>query len=540
MRKITATAALAALVLQAPLAQAAEASSVSKGAEAQAAAEAARLAEREEMKRLGSYYLRCDGEPNNTTGAEDFARLVGAVTLLALFAPTPESPDPAKRLFGEKGVAACSHLLDDPKEETNKIRRIPLILARSLHQVEAKNYTAALVDVDKARAEAQAAGLSGNPYFDRSVGMSFDQIESVIRLRMDDPAKAEDVSLRSVAGQQYGIVQLLSAETYDEFLPSLSPAREAQLKALVRLYPVALISYAARLEEVGRFADAARCRELVIEVIDGAKPELKSSLPYALAALDHALAGDGGRAGTREADARANIDSRIAAGKAEDNAAAVVEVLDLLGIVNQAGQGKLAEARRMFAARSQWLSPGFGTVMEANRRLRAGAAPDELFGALAKTPEALWAERRDKERIRRLAADSDNKTLFNNLFSYESVKDFEGTSKAVWRTDKSRLMLKEPLKQSQHWAILSPGNGLAGLDGVVLHAALMAKARAKKGFLMNLHLSRPLYGEVSFVDSGETGVSPELYLDADAVIAALSPLIPSPETLAQRKAPPKS
>lgn len=531
LRNIAAAAALAALALQSPLVRAAEADSAAKIA----AADAARAAEHEEMKRLGSYYLRCDGEPNNTTGGEDFARFVGAVTLLALFAPSLESPDPAKRLFGEKGVAACSHLLDDPKEETNKVRRIPLILARSLHHVEARNYPAALADVDKARGEAQAAGLTGNPYFDRSVGMSFDQIESVIRLRMDEPAKAEEISLRSLAGPQYGIVQLLTAETYDEFLPTFSPAREAQLQSLVRLFPAALVIYASRLEESRRFSDAALERELLIDVIEGQKPEFKGSLPYAMAALDHALAGDSARAAQREADARANIDSRVAAGKAEDNAAAVVEVLDLLGIVNQAGQGKLAEARRMFAARSQWLSPSFGTVMEVNRRLRTGAAPEELFGALARTPEALWAERRDKERIRRLATDSNNKTLFGSLFSYESIKDFEGTSKAVWRTDKSRLMLKEPLKQSQHWAIVSPGNGFAGLDGIVLHAALMAKARAKKGFLMNMHLSRPTFGEVSFVDPGETGVNPELYLDADAVIAALSPLIPSPETLAQRK-----
>jgi len=531
IRQIMATAAVAALALGAPLVQAAEATK-----EQQAAAEAARLAEREEMKRLGSYYLRCDGEPNNSTGGEDFARLVGAVTLLGLFAPSPEAPDPAKRLFAEKGVDACTRLLDDPKEETNKLRRIPLILARALHHIEAKSYTAALIDVEKARAEAKAAGLTGNLYFDRSMGFSFDQIESVIQLRLDDPAKAEAASLRSLGGPQYGIVQLLTAETYDQFLTGLSPAREAQLKSLVRIFPAALVTYASLLEEAGRFADAARCRELLIGVIEDQKPELKGSLPYALAALDHALVGDSTRAAARENDARSNMDNRVAAGKAEENAAAVVEVLDLLGIANLAASGKLAEARRTFAARSQWLSPGFGTVLEMNRRLRKGAAPEELFGALAKTPEALWAERRDKERIRRLASDSDNKTLFSNIFSYESIKDFESTSKSVWRTDKSRLLLGEPLKRSQHWAILSPGSGLAGLDGIVLHAALLAKARAKKGILMNLHLSRPLFGEVSFVNPDETGVSAEIYLDAEAVIAGLSPLIPSPEALAQRKA----
>ena len=537
MKQIVAATALVAAALGAPLAQAAQVEP--SAAEKAAAADAARLAERDEMKRLGSYYLRCDGEPNNMTGAEDFARLVGAVTLLALFAPNPETRDPAKRLFAEKGVEACSRLIDDPKEETNKVRRIPLILARALHHVEGKSYTAALIDVDKARAEAKAAGLTGNVYFDRSMGFSFDQIESVIHVRMDDPAKAEEVSLRSLGWTEYGLVQLITAETYDRFLPALSPAREHQFKALARIFPPAFALYASRLEEVGRFADAARCREVLIAAIEDQKPEFKGSLQYALAALSHALAGEKVQATEREAEARAIMDSLVAAGKTEDNASAVVEVLDLLGVAKQAADGNLADARRSFAARSQWLSPSFGTVIEINRRLRSGAAPAELFGSLAKAPEALWAERRDQERIRRLAADSDNKTLFTNLFSFESVKDFEGTSKAVWRTDKSRLLLKEPLKRSGHWAILTPGNGMAGFDGIILHAALLARTRGKKGLLMNMHLGQTRFGEVAFVDPGDPGVSTERYIDAEAVIAELSPLIPSPETLAQRKAAPK-
>lgn len=553
MHRIIAAAALAAITVTpiasiAPPALAAEPGSPGeraaqaakdKTAKDKAAAEAARLAELKEMKQLGSYYLRCDGQPNNVTGGEDFARLIGAVTLLAIFAPEPETPDPAKRLFAEKGVDACSRLLDDPKEETNKVRRIPLILARALHHIEARSYTAALIDVDKARAEAKAAGLSGNVYFDRSLGFSFDQIESVIHLRLDDPAKAEEVSLRSLSGTKFGLVQLFTAETYDTFLQALSPAREQQLQALGRMYPATFIYYASRLEDVGRFADAARYRELLIATVDDEKPEFKGSLPYALAALDHALTGDIARATAREGDASANMDSRIAAGKAEDSAAAVIETLDLLGVVKLAAEGKLAEARRTFAARSQWLSASLGTVMEVNRRLRAGAPRNALFGALAKTPEALWAQRRDKERIRRNATDSDNKALFTNIYSLESIKDFESTSKAVWRTDKSRLMFKEPMKRSGHWMIFSPGGGLAGLDGVMLHAALLARARGKQGFVMNMHVSQPPYGEVSFVDAGDAGVSPERYLDAEAVIAEMSSFIPSPAMLAQRKAPAK-
>jgi hypothetical protein len=63
---------------------------------------AAKAAELEDFRKNGSWYLRCDGNPNNLTGGESFARLVGAVTLLGLLAPARELADPAKRQFGAK------------------------------------------------------------------------------------------------------------------------------------------------------------------------------------------------------------------------------------------------------------------------------------------------------------------------------------------------------------------------------------------------------------------------------------------------------
>jgi hypothetical protein len=55
---------------------------------------AAKAAELEDFRKNGSWYLRCDGNPNNLTGGESFARLVGAVTLLGLLAPRASWPIP--------------------------------------------------------------------------------------------------------------------------------------------------------------------------------------------------------------------------------------------------------------------------------------------------------------------------------------------------------------------------------------------------------------------------------------------------------------
>src|SRR5690606_6691407 len=108
--------------------------------------------------------------------------------------------DPAKRLFGPAGVDACSQLIDPgERAEGNPVRRVPLILARAAHRIEAKDYTAAIADVALARQEAAAAGLVGNPYFDRSMGLSFNNLEAAAHLRLGDPARAREVSLGSIA-----------------------------------------------------------------------------------------------------------------------------------------------------------------------------------------------------------------------------------------------------------------------------------------------------------------------------------------------------
>ncbi|WP_054441042.1 hypothetical protein [Novosphingobium sp. ST904] len=189
----------------------------------------------EDVKKYGSLYLRCDGQPNNITGAESFARLLGAVTLLALFAPPPEAGNPSKRLLAERGVAACSKLLDDPKEETNGLRRLPLILARAVHQFEAKDYKAALADVTKARGEAQALGLIGNSYFDRSMGLSFNLLESQALLRLGQPAEARQVSLRNALAMPYSFYAGISTRPYSSFQRSMSTEEEQYYRNMSRI-----------------------------------------------------------------------------------------------------------------------------------------------------------------------------------------------------------------------------------------------------------------------------------------------------------------
>lgn len=538
MRNWLAAAALAATAGNGPLAVAAESAQTEK-AQAAASAEAAHAAEREETKRLGSFYLRCDGQPNNVTGGEDFARLIGAVTLLAIFAPEPETPAPAKRLFAEKGVEACSHLLDDPKEETNKVRRIPLILARALHHIEAKSYSAALIDVDKARAEAKEAGLSGNVYFDRSMGLSFDLIEAHAQLRAGNTAGAREVGLRNFAMNPYSYYPVIASSPFSLFNRDLTPTEESFHQARSRLLPADNAIYAQRLEEVGRFEDAARLREAQIVVLSALMTERAHPLQLAEAAIAHALAGHWDQAMQRAAAARTALDRQAAEGKPADNASAVIELLDFTGALQLAHSGKIDDARRNFAARSEWTAPSFGAITAAVTMLRNGARDDQLFGALTADADTMWQKRRDLALAQMLENDTNNVKLFTYILPYARIQGFENLSKSVWRTDKPRFLFKEPMKNSKFTLMSVYGDALTQPDALTLNAAILAKARDFKGFVMLRRTQQPDVAMVQFGNADDPAIAAPLWLDADSVIAQLSPLIPSPETLAQRKVPAK-
>lgn len=492
-------------------------------------------------KKAGSTYLRCDGEPNNVTGGETAARLLGAVTLLGLFAPAPEAADGSKRKFGAEGVAACTALLEGDKKEGNPKRRLGLLIARAIHRIEAKDYAASIADAGLARAEAEAAGLMADPYFTRTRGRAFDLIESAALLRMGKPADAREAALRGLANVQYSLIGLVSTPDYSELVRTPSEADDRHKEWLARLYPGSANDRADRLELLGRFAEAARVRDALVDYDVVNSPEVNSSVLMAKAAVAHALAGNGVVAKERASAARANADKRKADGKPEEDLAEYVELADLHAIVDSAGAGDAKGARRLFAARSQWVGASLGSVMEVNRRLRVGASADELIGGLAKDSDALWKDRSDAKLAERLAKDDDNKTLFDLAPGAMPGSAFEAMSKQVWRTDKSKMLLKpsERAKTTSKMETLflfgvSPA---VAVDAYALHAALLARSRGHAGFVMTPILADTYSGAAIRTGSrGEPGLPEDLFLDAGDVIAKLSPIIPDPAALKLRKA----
>lgn len=484
-----------------------------------------------------SDYLKCDGQPNNMTAGESIGRLIGAVTLLGIFAPPAEGSNPGARLLGAEGVAACNRLIDSEgaAAETNPERRIPLIIARAIHQIEAADYGAALADVAKAREEAAAAGLTGNPLFERSTGRGIALIEAHARLRLGEIEAARTVALSGIAQQRHSIFGLFGYAPFAEFSQTRSADEDLFNASFTRLFPAAAFSHAARLEETGDFAGAALLREDMIGLNDVLGAKDRASLTFANAALAQGLAGNWDRSNELAELARTNMETRVREGNAENNSSVVVEVLDLQAIARAAHEGRMAEARRLFSGRSSWPGVTFGSLVEVSRRLRDGASEAELTGPLAMTPEGHWQRRRESEMASMLERDRDNRTLWRHLRTAPAESSYRAISRDVWRLDRSRLLLSENAEGWRPLVMPSAGGAIAGLDGMVLHAALQARHLGKRGFVMLSSPSAPQVALVRFGEPGDRGISEFRFIDAAEAIAELGPLIPSPEVIRERE-----
>lgn len=494
----------------------------------------------ETPQKLGSLYLQCDGNPNNMAAGESIARFVGVVTLLAVFAPSREVPDASKRRFGEAGVKACDEILSGEKAEGNVVRRLPLILARALHQIEAKDYAAAVSDVHLARDEAAKAGLTPNLYFDRSLGLSFDLIESQALLRMGkvDTARAMNVRPAKVSPYSYYPLRIVR-EIYMFSDTPVMPEEEAYLRALSKMVVTTPFVLAAVLDEAGRFAEAgdALCDALNFEHMNLKDSDEESAILGPVAANSYALAGNWGAAEALHAQSAKVISKMRTEGKPLKYETLIIERMDFFEIVKLFREGKAVEARKRFAARSRWTAPTFGQVLELNRLLRRDAAPEDLFGALSEAPEAMRARRRSEALAAILETDKNNRKLFSYILPYAPVDSYENVSGRVWKTKGNAIVAKNTLNSSKSYPMTAPySDGIVSPDALLLHAALQAKSRGKSGFTFSIVPDQPYFGFVQFADREDLGISDLFYLNADAVIADLRAIIPSPDDLAARRA----
>lgn len=507
-----------------------------------AAAPAYAAAKTEAAPKEPSLHVQCDGYPDNMSGGESAVRVLALAAVIGLLAPPPEQADISKRKFGADGVSVCTQVLAGEKAESNPERKLKLIMARAIHQIEAKNYDQAIADISLARQEARTSGLWDDPYFRRSMGLSFDQIEAAALLRQKKFAEADAKALASLETVRFSLASLVELSDYSDFVEGMLPQNLAYAEYLTRLLPITSLTRIAALQEAGKFDEAARMAEDGVQFDQSFRDVVKdkkfqpSSWPLAAAALAHALAGHWDLAAKRAAEARANDKNRVSEGQPEESRGRTAETLDLYEVLNLAHSGNLAGARRLFTGRSEWVSPTFGAILETNRQLRPGAKPEDLIGPLAKSAQEMWADRREAKLAEKLAKDSNNQTLFDLIVPYNRAGAYEAVSGKVWKTDKSKILLKKKAESDiQQVAFLYPSVSNVRYDAILLHTALVAKSKGYKTILFMPFKND--YGSV-IVRMGNPGDSilPASYsVDADEVIKALSPVIPEPAALKAKR-----
>ncbi|HYZ48341.1 MAG TPA: hypothetical protein VE567_05535, partial [Sphingomonas sp.] len=171
-----------------------------------------------------------------------------------------------------------------------------------------------------------------------------------------------------------------------------------------------------------------------------------------------------------------------------------------------------------------------------NEMFRTGAAPDELVGALTKTPAQMWEDRRKEAIAAELESDKNNKRLWSLILPYASVERYEELSSTVWNGEKAKLIAKQPEEKLNAFRVLARGGVLTQVDEMLLHAAVVAKARGYPGFQFMMLPTHPSIGWVRFGKPGDPGIEPLLFIDASAVIAELKVVIPPPDEMKARRA----
>jgi hypothetical protein len=471
--------------------------------------------------RAASDYVQCDGQSKGMGVAEGLARFTLILGTLGMIG-SPESDNVAERRFGAEGVAACDRAMDDGRGKADDRRRSRLKLARAIHNIEAKDYDAALSDVRAFPAFGGAMAQDSN--FQRSLGLSALDLEAHVLLRKGDADGAEKAALRMAAASPYDMTSHLRASRFMQRTTPMTGEKADYYRRFTLIWPEARIFMLNTLRWQNDYTTAAREGDALMQMYD--KP---GALIHAQTGLDMLLAGRAADSQKLFDTARAKNDD-AAAGTPDANGRDWIsrtdDLLSFAGIVKSMQAGDLAAARRAFGSRERWLSVPVATVAAIGAKLRIGASAAELTGALSRDPEALKADAIRKEIDGITSAEP--KTLYSAIRPFLTDGSYNGLARNVNETAKSKFM---PVKQDTfrgERVTITGGYGVASSEALYLHSALVAKSRGLTGFAIMPGGFGGGTARVLFEKPGSSAIPASAFFEADKVIADLGPRFAPP------------
>lgn len=473
----------------------------------------------------GSVYVQCDGRPNTASALGTVARLIAITAVIGLFLPPEETADASKRKEGAEGVAACDAALNGEEQAKDGGRRIELFYGRAIHNMELERWDDAIADLRAA--EADQPELIATEAFQRSLALTSLNLEAMALTGKGDYAAAHAKALEAGRKAPYDLMFMLHIYFIIQMSGEWDEPTRQYADQLVKLYPLGL-GYRAQLRaRAGEFGPAADDFLAVRDMIYSL-PEQEAYGIDAKAAVGYLLAGDEAKAHMLYERAKEAAAADLGDATNASSRSSVTEVGDFFNIWERLQKGETLIARTMFAGRSDWKHVATGFVAELSRRIDS-ASTDEMREQIAiKSGEEILTEFRDMVAAAIVDGGDKSKNRWMVFRNPVPDKDFRKFARNVWRTDKSRYLAR---KIDEEWDatyldVSRNGSGLAGTYAFLLHAALMAKAKGKSGFMVMPGQSQAWAHYVRFGNPGDDRITDAALFDADEVITALSPYFP--------------
>jgi hypothetical protein len=477
-----------------------------------------------------SPFILCDGRTGHVGLMETLGRLVAITVTAGLSEAATATDDDARKLKGVEAAGACDTAL---ATEHDNGRRVQLAYAKAVHLIEADR-------LDDALAAARAVDAAGGPLaedwgYRRTSAPRILILQADILTRMKKPADAQAVAVQATQLAPYDVNIAQLANQYINLTPDMDEAKNAALAQMSRLLPRLTWSRISAEITAGRLNDALADLEALRDLGTGFSPD--NFHPDAIDATRAALlvlAGNGVQSDEIATRVQASLTQLAASGYAAQNGtfvAEATEALSLRQILRDATSGKAKDARTVFRAHGPWLLVNKALLIAAVGKLRDGATPDELTGTLAESPAAMLA-RTQAEHVAALSDAKRVKTLYAQIFFAANTEAFAKAGNATWKVgEKPRFLVKRKADDTTPGDILSTEPHVIGLvagEALCLQAALIAKARGAQGYVMSPVRKYVTIAVLRWGNGGEAGMPARLMLDADKVIADLSPHIPQP------------
>lgn len=473
-------------------------------------------------------FVLCDGRVGHVSDGARFGRLLLVMGTAGLSEAGMKSDDFSKRATGMAGVAACDEAIG---KESDAYRRIQLGLARAIHFGEDKKWSEA------ALAARDVTGLLRDHSIDWGLSTSTTgaakYLEALYLARAGQVAAADDAVWSGITADPYNVVLMMRIVAMAGLSGTMNPTKQTALERMLQINPSASGMIANVYTQAGDDANALRALH-VLEASTRAfvKPEKYEPFKDAVAsryAISLSLRGDAAGARAQLGLAEAALERRRARGDAARDATSFAAAEDNFAFARAATlsvEGRNAEAAELLNSRGSWPTVAPFYVSRLVGKV-ATAIPASARKGIVATGEAGLAKQSLDARLAVLR-DYENEKRLYNIDALSQDEELAKLAAQAWTgSDKPKWLLK-PDKDPLPYDFLSTEGRFAGVasgEGLLLHAALIAKARGKTGFIMAPIRSKIYSVGVRFVNQGEEGMPTGTIVDADSVIRELGPHI---------------